>query len=923
MVGRGDYTWPKVEEWARENYPGFRNMYVPESCSPSSLLFQRNLLLCHLSASAEVALTSPQLALLSDTHLAQIIPKLRIVARAVPSDKARVLVVARARHLLLASHRLHHNDRYRDSIDYPRRFTRAFAKQWNALRLGPAMPLPLPSPALRPMGVAKRGHGHARRPSLGLSVGHSNSAGFISTPTPLHVPLSATHPPTTPRTPETPLSAPRSASGSVSGSGGGGTPLLRGLALSPARTRARPRPPPLNTSSSGGAGAGGIAGVALGIVSALSGVRHRHTNSSRSRGSRGLDSAPALSGPRSWGSRGLDVGPALAASSRGSRGRRAAPAQDRFTATASAFTAVAAPAPGDSDGNAPSVFTFDTAAPGLGLGLSAPLPAPARQALHRHLFWDPQHARALPQQAYTFEAVFGSHPAHIYTCTQNSTSASSSGDAHPVDGDGCTVPYVVGMLGDGINDVAALQRADVGIAMGSATAVTRDAADLVLLDDNLGSVVAAVSYGRTIFKAIRKFIVFQCTVNAVALAVSVLGPFLGFDMPLTLPQLLWVNLIMDTFAALAFGGEPAQPEYLLEKPVHRYCDILSPRMRRSIVANGLFVAAVAVAFLTVPAVGRWFGREAQACGASVLALIEDTGVAGGFGNSDFSSEMPVFGLSAPPALSLSLAGATEVQGLAAAAEGSTGSAEADADTSSSPSAASPDTTTPTPTPDSTSDSDSDAAPGVVFLTAFFGVFVVTCTVHALSVRAGDHPCPWAGVRQNKLFSVIIPAILAGQVLLTSVPPLARVLRTVPLTVGEWAIVALPAVLVLFFDFMRKKYFLSSVSTDDLINYPEMFAELAPLNSAYRAGRRFKRPQVHLQPPEPEVQKITGFSDDLGINEEFRGPLLTLSPETIPKLTFPDDGLSLGSPAVEAGAALAPGGLTRSLTERSLAVLAER
>ena len=115
---------------------------------------------------------------------------------------------------------------------------------------------------------------------------------------------------------------------------------------------------------------------------------------------------------------------------------------------------------------------------------------------------------------------------------------------------------VVGMTGDGVNDSPALANADIGFGLGSGTEVAKEASDIVVLDDNIQSITNAVHYGRTIYRSIQKFITFQLTVSASAIAIAFLGPFLGFEMPLTMIQLLWVNLIMDTLAALALAGEP-------------------------------------------------------------------------------------------------------------------------------------------------------------------------------------------------------------------------------------------------------------------------------------------------------------------------------------------------------------------------------
>lgn len=168
---------------------------------------------------------------------------------------------------------------------------------------------------------------------------------------------------------------------------------------------------------------------------------------------------------------------------------------------------------------------------------------------------------------------------------------------------------VVGMTGDGVNDASALVRADVGFAMGSGTEMAKEAADIVIMDDNFDSIAKSILYGRTIFKSIRKFIVFQSTINTASTLIVFLGPFLGFDFPLTLIQLLWVNLVMDTLAALAFGGEPALPRYMKEKPIRRDDTIVSPYMWSAITWCGLFVAGLSIFCLTSKDVRGLFVRN--------------------------------------------------------------------------------------------------------------------------------------------------------------------------------------------------------------------------------------------------------------------------------------------------------------------------
>ncbi len=156
---------------------------------------------------------------------------------------------------------------------------------------------------------------------------------------------------------------------------------------------------------------------------------------------------------------------------------------------------------------------------------------------------------------------------------------------------------VVSVTGDGTNDSAALKQAQVGLSMGSGTAIAKEASDIILLDDSFDTIVNAIIWGRSLYANIQKFILFQLTINVAALGIVLLGPFIGVALPLTVTQMLWVNLIMDTFAALALATEPPNTKVMEESPRSPEAFIISPQMSKNIVVVGLSFLFILTGFL--------------------------------------------------------------------------------------------------------------------------------------------------------------------------------------------------------------------------------------------------------------------------------------------------------------------------------------
>lgn len=171
---------------------------------------------------------------------------------------------------------------------------------------------------------------------------------------------------------------------------------------------------------------------------------------------------------------------------------------------------------------------------------------------------------------------------------------------------------VVAVTGDGVNDAPAIRRADLGVSMGSGSEITKEASDVVLLDDSFSTIVKAVSFGRNVYRNFQRFITFQLTVNLTAMIVVIASLILGLESPFTSVQLLWIDIIMDGPPALTLAMEADRGQFMKDMPVKRTDGIITPKMLFKIILQGAFMALVVVMEYLYDFIGAGLGSTKTA-----------------------------------------------------------------------------------------------------------------------------------------------------------------------------------------------------------------------------------------------------------------------------------------------------------------------